>query len=78
MPESVDARAPGVVPASIAAGIAFATTAAYVVVLIQEGPNGLSVLAFAIYFAGLGRVPSWVRPGEGPIGWCGSARRPAG
>lgn len=54
MPEAADARPPGFVPAAIAAGITFATTVAYVaLILSQEEGMGLTVLLIAAYFAGL-------------------------
>lgn len=53
--EVAAARPPGSVPASIAAGIAFATTAVYLILIVSEGDNeALPVLFFAAYFAGLG------------------------
>lgn len=76
MTVSSDARSPGVVPASIAAGIAFATTAAYLILIISQGDNEvLPVLGFAAYFAGLGvcALLGALRGGTDRVVWLGAA-----
>ena len=55
MPASADARAPGVVPASIAAGITFVTVGLYIALIVSQGEVELAgVVTIAIYLAGLG------------------------
>lgn len=76
MPASADARVPGVVPASIAAGIAFATTVVYLVLIMSQGENDvLPVLGFAAYFAGLGvcALLGALRGGSDRVVWLGAA-----
>lgn len=76
MSVSADARARGVVPASIAAGIAFATTIAYLILIVSQGDNDvLPVLGFAAYFAGLGvcALLGAIRGGTDRVVWLGAA-----
>jgi hypothetical protein len=76
MPASVGARAPGVVAASIAAGVAFATTAVYLILIMSEGDNDVvPVLSFAAYFAGLGvcALLGAIRIGTDRVVWLGAA-----
>ncbi len=55
MPASAGARSPGVVPASIAAGITFATVGLYISLIVSQGEGDVAgVVAIAIYLAGLG------------------------
>ena len=76
MPVPADARAPGVVPASIAAGIAFATTAAYLILIAAQGDiDVVPVLGFAAYFGGLGvcALMGATRRGTDRVVWLGAA-----
>jgi hypothetical protein len=76
MPASVGARSPGFVPASIAAGVAFATTAAYLILIVSQGDiDVLPVVAFAAYFAGLGvcALMGAIRAGPDRVVWLGAA-----
>jgi hypothetical protein len=53
--DSDPARPPGFVPASIAAGVAFATAATYVIVIVSQGETDpLAVSLITGYFVGLG------------------------
>jgi hypothetical protein len=76
VPSPTDARSPGVVPASVAAGIAFATTVAYLVLIMSEGDlEPFPVLSFAAYFAGLGMCAllGAIRGGPDRVVWLGAA-----
>jgi hypothetical protein len=55
MPASAGARSPGVVPASIAAGITFVTVGLYIALIALQGEEDVAgVVVIAIYLAGLG------------------------
>ena len=55
MSTSAGARSPGVVPASIAAGITFVTVGFYIALIVSQGEAELAgVVVIAIYLAGLG------------------------
>jgi hypothetical protein len=55
MVDAEHARPPGFVPAAAAAGVAFATTAVYVILIVSQGDDEvLPVVLFAGYFAALG------------------------
>jgi len=76
MPVPAGARSPGVVPASIAAGIAFATTVVYLIVIMSQGDDEVvPVLFFASYFAGLGvcALLGAIRGGTDRVVWLGAA-----
>lgn len=76
MPESVTARPPGFVPASIAAGVAFASTAVYLILIVSEGNNDvLPVAGFAAFFGALGMCAliGGIRRGPDRVVWLGAA-----
>jgi hypothetical protein len=56
MAQAADVRPPGWVPASIAAGIAFAATVVYVTLIVLQGGDEepIAVIVIAAYLAGLG------------------------
>ncbi len=55
MTDASEVRPAGSVPASVAAGVAFATTVVYVIVIVSQGEGDvLATILIAAYFAGLG------------------------
>ena len=76
VPAPTNARPPGVVPASVAAGIAFATTVAYLFLIMSQGDlEPVPVLSFAAYFFGLGvcALLGAIRGGSDRVVWLGAA-----
>lgn len=76
MRASSEDRLPGSVPATIAAVIAFATTALYLGLISSQGDHDvLPVLSFAAYFGGLGvcALLGAFRVGPDRVVWLGAA-----
>ena len=76
MPESVTARPSGFVPAAIAACVAFASTAVYLILIVSEGNNDvLPVAGYAIFFAALGvcALVGGIRRRADRVVWLGAA-----